>query len=188
MDPFLKNSIFVRCLSPAMKFSFSLQIFPLLLSPYIRVWVLSLISIFTSLKCNFLWCVAFSFLLKLRWVRATAFSLRNCLLEILDLAGTTCLSLFFSETLMLLEGSPAAVGLYTAQQQRAQSQEWKALWLINTTGGNSLGTLHLPNSGCVQDAWLTPCLSKIYLVINNHSVTDGHWFYIDWWITSSSSC
>jgi len=56
-------------------------------------------------------------------VKAAAFSLRNCLLEILGLASTACLSLFFSETLMLLEGSPAAVGLYTAQQQTAQSQE-----------------------------------------------------------------
>lgn len=120
---FPEEQHFVGCLSPATKFSFSLQIFPLLLSSYIQVWVLSLISIFTSLKCNFSWYTALGSLLKLRWVKAAAFSLRNCLLEILGLASTACLSLFFSETLMLLEGSPAAVGLYTAQQQTAQSQE-----------------------------------------------------------------
>lgn len=45
----------------------------------------------------------------------------NKLLEILGFTDNTCPSLFFSETLM--EPSPAAAELCTAQEQRAERQE-----------------------------------------------------------------
>lgn len=60
-------------------------------------------------------------------MRATAFSLRNQLLEILGLAGTTYPSLFCSETLMLLESSPAAAELYAAEKQGVGMQGQKVL-------------------------------------------------------------
>lgn len=50
----------------------------------------------------------------------------NKLLEILCLTDNMCPSLFFSETLMLLEPRPAAAELCTAQEQRAERQEKKS--------------------------------------------------------------
>lgn len=60
-------------------------------------------------------------------MRAAAFSQRNQLLEILGLTSMRCPFLFFSETLMVLESSPAAAELYKAQQQKAERQEQEVL-------------------------------------------------------------
>lgn len=56
----------------------------------------------------------------------------NKLLEDLGFTDNTCPSLFFSETLMLLEPTPAAAELCTAQEQRAESQEQKVLQPFKT--------------------------------------------------------
>lgn len=112
-------------------------------------------------------------------------------------------SLFFSETLMLLEPSPAAAELCTAWEQSVEKQEQKVLWPIKIMGENSPGTLPLPNVSYVQGALLAlpvfplslttnKCLSifihsfHINMEVPAKALTDGHWFDIDWWITSSS--
>lgn len=51
----------------------------------------------------------------------------NKLLEILCLTDNMWPSLFFSETLMLLEPRPAAAELCTAQEQGAERQEQEVL-------------------------------------------------------------
>lgn len=90
----------------------------------------------------------------------------NKLLEDLGFTDNTCPSLFFSETLMLLEPTPAAAELCTAQEQRAESQEQKVLRPFKTMGENSPGALPSPNVGYVQSALVALPVFPLSLTTN----------------------